>query len=83
MTVKPTDALTRETVSIIAAAKLTGVSRRTIYNWLADEKVQAVRTAGGIIRIFVDTLFVPLGPLPKKTRTTRELNLKLGERRDA
>jgi excisionase family DNA binding protein len=39
------------------AAKLVGVSRRTIYNWLASGKIEYVRTAGGSVRIFVDTLW--------------------------
>jgi len=34
-----------------------GVSRRTIYNWMAAGKVQYVRTAGGAVRIFEDTLW--------------------------
>jgi predicted site-specific integrase-resolvase len=33
------------------------VSRRTIYNWIAGGKVQYVRTAGGSVRIFADTLW--------------------------
>jgi hypothetical protein len=33
------------------------VSRRTIYNWIASNKIQYVRTAGGSVRIFVDTLW--------------------------
>jgi excisionase family DNA binding protein len=47
----------RSMVSIEEAAALTGVSRRTIYNWLADGKIEAVRTAGGAIRVYEDTLF--------------------------
>ena len=39
------------------AAQLVGVSRRTIYNWLATGKLDYVRTAGGSIRIFVDSLW--------------------------
>lgn len=49
--------LDRQTVSIARAGELVGVSRRTIYNWIAGGKVQYVRTAGGAIRIFVDTLW--------------------------
>jgi hypothetical protein len=33
------------------------VSRRTIYNWMAAGKVEYVRTAGGAVRIFEDTLW--------------------------
>lgn len=39
------------------ACELVGVSRRTIYNWLSSGKIQYVRTAGGSVRIFVDTLW--------------------------
>jgi excisionase family DNA binding protein len=49
--------LDRKTVSIANAGQLVGVSRRTIYNWIAGGKVQYVRTAGGSIRIFADTLW--------------------------
>jgi excisionase family DNA binding protein len=49
--------LERQAVSIINAAQLVGVSRRTIYNWLASGKLNYVRTAGGSVRIFVDSLW--------------------------
>ena len=49
--------LERKTVSIPRACELVGVSRRTIYNWLAAGKIQYVRTAGGSVRIFEDTLW--------------------------
>lgn len=39
------------------ACELVGVSRRTIYNWIASGKVEYIRTAGGSVRIFVDTLW--------------------------
>ena len=47
----------RPTLSIAKAAELVGVTRRTIYNWIAGGKVEYVRTAGGSVRIFVDTLW--------------------------
>jgi excisionase family DNA binding protein len=47
----------RKTVSIPRACELVGVSRRTIYNWISGGKVQYVRTAGGSVRIFEDTLW--------------------------
>jgi excisionase family DNA binding protein len=47
----------RKTISIMKACELVGVSRRTIYNWIAGGKVEYVRTAGGSVRIFVDTLW--------------------------
>jgi excisionase family DNA binding protein len=49
--------LERATVSIPKACELVGVSRRTIYNWIASGKIQYVRTAGGSVRIFADTLW--------------------------
>ena len=47
----------RQTLSIMKACETVGVSRRTIYNWIAAGKVEYVRTAGGSIRIFADTLW--------------------------
>ena len=47
----------RKAVSIPHACELVGVSRRTIYNWMAGGKIEYVRTAGGSVRIFVDTLW--------------------------
>lgn len=49
--------LERKTVSIPRACEIVGVSRRTIYNWLAGGKVEYVRTAGGSVRIFEDSLW--------------------------
>lgn len=54
--------LTRPTVSIRQACALAGVSRRTIYNWLAAGKLEYVRTAGGSVRIFEDSLWRPGRP---------------------
>ena len=61
----------RETVTIRKAGALVGVSRRTLYNWISSNKVEYVRTAGGSIRIFSDTLFrsadgAPLRTLPER-----------------
>ena len=47
----------RETVSIVEACRLVGVSRRTIYNWMSSGKVEYLRTAGGAVRILSDTLW--------------------------
>jgi len=47
----------RKTISIMKACEMVGVSRRTIYNWLSSGKIEYVRTAGGSVRIFVDTLW--------------------------
>ena len=47
----------RQTLSIMKACEAVGVSRRTIYNWISAGKVEYVRTAGGSIRIFTETLW--------------------------
>lgn len=47
----------RETVTIRQACAIVGVSRKTIYNWLSAGKLGYVRTAGGAVRIFSDTLW--------------------------
>jgi excisionase family DNA binding protein len=57
----------RKTVSIMKACELVSVSRRTIYNWLALGKVEYVRTAGGSVRIFVDTLWRDAAATDPKT----------------
>jgi excisionase family DNA binding protein len=49
--------LERQTLSIMKACEVVGVSRRTIYNWIAGGKVEYVRTAGGAVRIFADSLW--------------------------
>ena len=51
------DVTQRDSVSLNKACELVGVSRRTLYNWINDNKVEYIRTAGGAIRIFTDTLF--------------------------
>lgn len=55
----------RKTTSVNHACELVGVSRRTIYNWLESGKVEYVRTAGGSVRIFLDTLW--RNPKPVET----------------
>ena len=49
--------MNRKTLSIMQAREVVGVSRRTIYNWINAGKVEYVRTAGGSIRIFADSLW--------------------------
>jgi excisionase family DNA binding protein len=49
--------LDRRAISIAQACASVGVSRRTIYNWIAAGKVEYVRTAGGAVRIFEDSLW--------------------------
>jgi excisionase family DNA binding protein len=60
----------RKTVSIPRACELVGVSRRTIYNWMAGQKVEYVRTAGGSVRIFVDTLWRDAAVAPEAVQDT-------------
>lgn len=47
----------RPTVFIQDAAKIAQVSRRTIYYWLKAGKLDYIRTAGGSVRIYRDSLF--------------------------
>lgn len=47
----------RELITIIKASEVVGVSRRTIYNWIKGGKVEYMRTAGGSVRIFADSLW--------------------------
>lgn len=55
----------RQTLSILQACAHVGVSRRTIYNWINSGKVEYVRTAGGAVRIFADSLWRdPAGARP-------------------
>ena len=59
----------RQTLSIMKACEVVGVSRRTIYNWIAAGKVEYVRTAGGSIRIFADSLWREGEPGEKPSST--------------
>jgi excisionase family DNA binding protein len=43
-------------VSLDHAAELLGVSRRTIYNRIRDDRLKTVRTAGGSQRVLIDSL---------------------------
>jgi excisionase family DNA binding protein len=57
----------RQTLSIMKACEVVGVSRRTIYNWMAGGKIEFIRTAGGSVRIFADSLWrAPDGPAPQQ-----------------
>ena len=60
----------RQTISIMKACEVVGVSRRTIYNWMAGGKVEYVRTAGGSVRIFADSLWRAPQP-PQSSQTTQ------------
>ncbi len=46
-----------ETCSVSQAAKMAGVSKRTIYNWMDGGLVAWIHTAGGGRRIFVGSLW--------------------------
>ena len=63
----------RQTLSIMKACEVVGVSRRTIYNWMAGGKVQHVRTAGGSVRIFADSLWK--GPQENRRQPDSALTL--------
>jgi excisionase family DNA binding protein len=54
------------------ACEVVGVSRRTIYNWISAGKVEYIRTAGGSIRIFADTLWRSSGHEAPGVRSTSE-----------
>jgi excisionase family DNA binding protein len=60
----------RELLSIAQAMARVGVSRRSIYNWLSAGKLEYVRTAGGSIRIFADTLWQQPTSQPQTTWET-------------
>jgi excisionase family DNA binding protein len=62
----------RQTLSIMKACEAVGVSRRTIYNWISAGKVEYVRTAGGSIRIFTDSLWRDASPSSRLVRDTNE-----------
>ena len=47
----------RETTTIKDACERVKVSRRTMYTWLAKGRVEHIRTAGGHVRVFVDSLW--------------------------
>ena len=64
----------RRTIGIMKACELLHVSRRTIYNWMKSKKVEYVRTAGGSVRIFVDTLWrnADMSPIKSETKGSNE-----------
>lgn len=47
----------RPTGTIQEACAHCGVSRRTIYNWIAAGKIEYCRTASGSVRVYLDTLY--------------------------
>ena len=65
-----------ELVTIQEASRMVKVSRRTIYNWLTKEKLRFIRTAGGSVRIYADSLWRDGDKKPDPT-------LKIDEYRNA
>ena len=59
----------RQTLTIMKACEVVGVSRRTIYNWIAANKIEYVRTAGGSIRIYADSLWREGSSAPRPEQT--------------
>lgn len=53
------DIYQRQRANVVSACRIAGVSRATLYRWIALGKIEVVRTAGGALRIYVDTLIVP------------------------
>jgi excisionase family DNA binding protein len=48
---------THKTVSVGEAAAAAGVTTKTIYRWVADNRVLFIRTAAGKLRIYGDSVF--------------------------
>ena len=46
----------RRLTNTASAADIAGVSVRTIYRWIRSNRVEWVRTPGGHLRVYVDTL---------------------------
>jgi excisionase family DNA binding protein len=44
-------------VTINDAMAIASVARRTIYHWIEHGRVRYVRTAGGAVRIYAESLF--------------------------
>jgi excisionase family DNA binding protein len=61
-------------VTIKEACALLGVSRRTIYNWLAKGRLETIRTPGGSVRIFVDSLMRATERPPPAAHATKILH---------
>ena len=66
----------RQTVSIMKACEAVGVSRRTIYNWISAGKVEYVRTAGGSIRLFTDSLWRDASAPPRAIRESEDRTIE-------
>jgi excisionase family DNA binding protein len=64
----------RKLLSIIQAPREVGASRRTIYNWLHGGRLEFVRTAGGNVRIYRDSLWRPGTLGTHKAQTNERAN---------
>ena len=73
--------LERQTLSIMKACEVVGVSRRTIYNWMAGGKIEYVRTAGGSVRIFADSLWRSPGARPRDSAACRNRRFSINMNR--
>ena len=65
--------LQRPRVNVAQAAAICAVSIRTIYYWVADNRVEYVRTPSGAIRIYSDSLLKADRP-PSHTSDERQLS---------
>jgi excisionase family DNA binding protein len=59
----------RPTLTILEVCNEVGVSRRTVYNWMTAGKVEYIRTAGGSVRIYEDSLYRPGNVAPPSPLT--------------
>lgn len=69
----------RANVPIMQAAAMAQVSRRTIYNWLKSGRLDYFRTAGGSVRIYVDSLTMEKAESDKRMADYPQQNLKQDE----
>lgn len=52
-----TTQIERDTLTVPQVCDRIGVSRRTVYNWMNLGKIEYCRSASGMRRVFIDTLF--------------------------
>lgn len=52
----------RELLSINEVVRELDVSRRTVYNWIEQHRIDYIRTPSGFVRIFRDSLYRPSAP---------------------
>lgn len=66
----------RRLVTVRQAMKECAVTRRTIYNWVVRRQVQWVRTPGGLIRIYADSLYRSPEGLPIDAQESQALDVQ-------